>query len=149
MRCFFSTLFKEKCPEAHVKVVFDGEEAVEALYGRGSHAPDPPPDVVLLDLNLPKKNGFEVFNGLQNLADGNLGNRKVLSNLQNITAQIRSILHDMWSREERVHLKVLQKVGVAIAKAVDEKDNIEETIAGSIDAVEKLLDKLGRPINTV
>lgn len=57
----FSAIFKEKCPEAHLKMVFDGEEAVEALFGRGSFKGEPTPDVVLLDLNLPKKNGFEVL----------------------------------------------------------------------------------------
>jgi len=42
-------------------VVTDGVEAIEFLYQRGDHEDAPRPDVVLLDLNLPRKNGDEVL----------------------------------------------------------------------------------------
>jgi CheY-like chemotaxis protein len=41
--------------------VTDGEEAVAFLRGAGRHAAAPRPDLVLLDLNLPKKDGREVL----------------------------------------------------------------------------------------
>lgn len=42
-------------------VVRDGEEALEFLYRRGDYADAPRPDLILLDLNLPKYDGREVL----------------------------------------------------------------------------------------
>jgi two-component system, chemotaxis family, response regulator Rcp1 len=42
-------------------VVTDGEEALDYVYHRGAHKDAPRPDLVLLDLNLPKKDGREVL----------------------------------------------------------------------------------------
>ena len=42
-------------------VVDDGEAAVEFLYRRGEFAAAPRPGLILLDLNLPKKNGRQVL----------------------------------------------------------------------------------------
>jgi CheY-like chemotaxis protein len=39
----------------------DGEEAIAFLRGQGKHAGAPRPDMVLLDLNLPRKDGREVL----------------------------------------------------------------------------------------
>jgi CheY-like chemotaxis protein len=42
-------------------VVRDGAEALDYLYRRGDHPDAPRPDLVLLDLNLPKRDGREVL----------------------------------------------------------------------------------------
>lgn len=42
-------------------VVRDGAEALDFLYRRGAHANAPRPDLVLLDLNLPKVPGHQVL----------------------------------------------------------------------------------------
>jgi len=42
-------------------VVGDGEEAMAYLHGQGEYADAPHPDLILLDLNLPKKDGREVL----------------------------------------------------------------------------------------
>ena len=44
-----------------LSVVGDGEEAMAFLRGTGKHAGAPRPDLILLDLNLPKKDGREVL----------------------------------------------------------------------------------------
>jgi CheY-like chemotaxis protein len=41
--------------------VGDGEEAMEFLYQKGKHTDAPRPDLILLDLNLPRKDGRAVL----------------------------------------------------------------------------------------
>ena len=43
-------------------LVRDGDEALEFIYQRGKFAQAPRPDLILLDLMLPKRSGLEVLN---------------------------------------------------------------------------------------
>jgi CheY-like chemotaxis protein len=45
----------------HVQIVEDGEEALKFLHREGPHSAAPRPDLILLDLNLPKVDGREVL----------------------------------------------------------------------------------------
>jgi len=53
--------FKEGKIRNHLNVVGDGVEALSFLHRQGPYAHAPRPDLILLDLNLPKKDGREVF----------------------------------------------------------------------------------------
>jgi two-component system, chemotaxis family, response regulator Rcp1 len=58
-------LTREALTEGKVRnnlhVMADGVNALEFLRRQGSHAAAPRPDLILLDLNLPKKNGREIL----------------------------------------------------------------------------------------
>ncbi|MBB5915187.1 two-component system response regulator [Nocardia transvalensis] len=50
-------------------VARDGEEALDFLYRRGNHADAPSPDLILLDLNIPKYDGRHVLATIKSDAD--------------------------------------------------------------------------------
>ncbi len=58
-------LIEEVFEEAKIRnklhVAEDGEEAMLYLRGKGKFSGSPRPDIIILDLNLPKKDGREVL----------------------------------------------------------------------------------------
>jgi two-component system response regulator len=55
-------VFAEPALESHrLEVVGDGVKALEYIRGEGPHAGRERPDLILLDLNLPRKSGEEVL----------------------------------------------------------------------------------------
>ncbi|MEE2034513.1 response regulator [Rhodococcus chondri] len=50
-------------------VARDGEEALDFLYHRGAYEGSPRPDLILLDLNLPKYDGRQVLEKIKSDAD--------------------------------------------------------------------------------
>ena len=61
----------KECPILiHLNVVTDGLEALEFLEGTGRYAGAPRPDLILLDLNLPGKDGREILSEIK--SDANL-----------------------------------------------------------------------------
>ena len=58
--------FSESKIDKTFSVARDGEEALNYLYARGKYADRTKPDIILLDINLPKKNGFEILESIKN-----------------------------------------------------------------------------------
>jgi len=63
-------LTKEGIAEAKIRnnlyVTRDGEEAMNFLFKRGNYKEAVTPDLILLDLNIPKKDGREILEGIKN-----------------------------------------------------------------------------------
>ncbi len=58
-------VFKDSRITNNIRVVSDGEEAMAFLHNEGTYAAEPRPDLILLDLNLPKKDGREVLSEIK------------------------------------------------------------------------------------
>ena len=56
--------FREANAEAVLHFAFDGVQALDFLHRRGAYLDAPRPDLILLDLNLPKMDGREVGFGV-------------------------------------------------------------------------------------
>ena len=67
-------LTREALKDGNIKnnlhIVYDGVEATDFLFKRNEYQNAPRPDLIILDLNLPKKNGQEVLAEIK--ADDNL-----------------------------------------------------------------------------
>jgi CheY-like chemotaxis protein len=73
-------LIEEVFEEAKIKnilrVAEDGEEAMLFLHGEGKFSGSPRPDIIILDLNLPRKDGRDVLREIKE--DENLHNIPVI-----------------------------------------------------------------------
>ncbi|MDV6373089.1 response regulator [Deinococcus arenicola] len=68
--------FEEARVPNRLHVARDGVEALHFLRGEGKYADAPRPDVILMDINMPRKNGLEVLREIK--ADPGLGSIPVL-----------------------------------------------------------------------
>ena len=91
----------------------------------------------------------DILNSLQELEENgkSLGTRQMVKDSEGVVNQLRRILHTHWGKEEEKHLKPLQKVGVALMKAIEEKSNLPDAISGSTKEMEKLMTDMKMPVN--
>ena len=57
----FEEALREVCLETQLKMANDGQQLMEML----DESVPPPPDVIFLDLNMPRKNGFECLDEIK------------------------------------------------------------------------------------
>ena len=69
-------VFEEAKIRNNLHTVDDGEEALLYLHGEGKFSGFPRPDIIILDLNLPNKDGREVLKQIKE--DSNLKNIPVI-----------------------------------------------------------------------
>jgi len=67
--CLLEEAFREASMEISRTVVRDGVEAMEFLLKQGEYHDAPSPDLILLDLNMPKKDGREVIHEIKENRD--------------------------------------------------------------------------------
>lgn len=93
----------------------------------------------------------DVLTALHDLQEDieNLGSRHINRMAESIVNQIRRVLHSNWSEKQHKSLKSLQKAGVAIMKAIEEKGDIKAVLASATQEIEELSGKLGNPVSDI
>jgi hypothetical protein len=93
----------------------------------------------------------DILTSVQDLTQNaqNMGTRLLVKRATTVVNMIRRILHAPWNDENLKYLKKLQKVGVAIMKAIDEKDDLPSVIAGCESELEKLSQKMHVPVHNL
>jgi hypothetical protein len=93
----------------------------------------------------------DILTATQELRDDskNMGSRDLTRFSEKIVNQIRRILHSQWPREEKKHLIHLQKIGVALMKSIEDKEDMPNVISSAAGELEKLSGKLGVPIHKI
>ncbi|HUH70728.1 MAG TPA: response regulator [Mycobacterium sp.] len=61
--------FEHNKLQNRLHVAHDGEEGLDYLYRRGAHEDSPRPDLILLDLNLPKYDGRQLLEKIKSDPD--------------------------------------------------------------------------------
>lgn len=82
----------------------------------------------------------DILSALQDLNDSseNMGTRHIVSNSEKIVNQIRRIIHTHWPDKEQNKLKILQKCGVAIMRAIEEKDDLNKILKDCQSNIEEI-----------
>ncbi len=93
----------------------------------------------------------DLLTAVQSLGEDapNLGNRALIRAAQGIINQIRRILHSRWDDEDLKYLKILQKIGVALCKSIDEKEDMAEVISSIQGELEEMINKMEVPVNNI
>jgi hypothetical protein len=91
----------------------------------------------------------DILNALQDLNDNakGMGTKYLVRSAEGIVNQIRRILHNQWSKQEEYPLKRLQKVAVAIMKAIEDKDDLEPILVSSAEELQDAMSDMDAPIN--
>ena len=93
----------------------------------------------------------DVLTAVQDLQNdlGGMGARQIAKISDDIVGELRKILHGQWTPKQQKHLKDIQKIAVALKKAIEEKDDLKELIPSIAQELQNLSGKLGVKVNTL
>lgn len=92
-----------------------------------------------------------ILTAIQELEEdmGAMGLRHIAKICEDIVNQFRKILHSNWGMKQHSTLKQIQKIAVALQKAVEDKDNLKELIPAVSKELQRLTAKLGEKANNL
>jgi hypothetical protein len=93
----------------------------------------------------------DVLTAVQELQNdlGGMGVRQTSRICQEIVDQLRKILHGSWTAKQMPQLKQIQKIAVALMKAIDEKNDLRELIPSISQELGAISGKLGVRTNDI
>ena len=78
-----------------------------------------------------------------------MGTRHLVSNAQEIVNQMRRVIHTHWPQSEESKLIVLQKCGVAIMSAIENKGDLASVLNACQQNIEEIVGKEESPTNNI
>jgi hypothetical protein len=93
----------------------------------------------------------DILNAIQDIQQNaqGMGAKQLVQNAERIVNQIRRVLHTNWGTDNLKLLKMLQRVGVAIKKTIEEKGDIQEILTNSANEMQDVLADMGLPLNSI
>lgn len=90
-----------------------------------------------------------ILSSLQSLSDDakKIGAEKLVEYVKTLISDIQSIVGGHWLPEDIKYLLDLQKVGVALSKSLDEKNDLHGTLQSSAEQLKATLKNMGVPVN--
>ena len=90
----------------------------------------------------------DILNALQDMEENKegLGARQMVTDAERIVNQIRRILHTNWPQDQQKNLEALQKSGVGIMRAIEDKDDLSNVLPTVTQEIEKLMGDMGTPV---
>lgn len=90
-----------------------------------------------------------ILNSIQSLADDakKIGADKLIEYSKRLVSDIRAVVGGHWLPEDIKYLQVLQKIGVELAKALQEKGDLETKLISATQALQSTVKEMGVPIN--
>jgi hypothetical protein len=105
--------------------------------------------IVLENLQLFGDKVGNLLKDLQELQENykDIGMNSTCQTIEKIIADIQPILTGHWDSSNKKYLKGLQKVGVALSKLLEEKDDFDKVLADCVEELKNITTKLNVPIN--
>lgn len=93
----------------------------------------------------------DVLTGMHNLQNDmeNMGSRHLARFTDQIVDEIRKIIHGTWDEKQKKNLRKLQRVAVALKKAIEDRDDLKEIIPSASQELQDVLQKLGVKTNAL
>lgn len=93
----------------------------------------------------------DILNAIQDTQQNaqGMGTKQLVRNAERVVNQIRRILHTNWGTDSLDELKMLQRVGVAIKQAIEDKNDLNEVLGNAANEIQNAIAKAGVPINKV
>ncbi len=105
--------------------------------------------IVLENLQLLGDKIGTLLKNLQELQENykDIGMVTTCNTIEVMISDIQSILRGHWDSSSKKHFKELQKVGIALSKLLEEKDDFEKVLTDCVEEVKAIATKLNVPLN--
>lgn len=105
--------------------------------------------IILENLQLLGDKIGNLLKDLQELQENykDIGMTTTCNTIETIISNIQSILRGHWDSSNKKYFKNLQKIGIALSKLLEEKDDFEKILSDSVEEIKSIAMKLNVPLN--